>query len=136
MKAKEMFLDFLNVAFFILIVVFAIFFFVLWGYFDSFVELLKNLGPFIIFGAGLAITLKIDAKRYKKRKAEGNLDIMLQLTYIDKIKTDITIFGLPLLLCFIPLIMRGTVNLTNLFQAVMAFLIIMLFRQSMFSKEQ
>jgi hypothetical protein len=136
MTAKDMFMDFLNVVFIVVIITFAIFFFILWGYFDSFTEFLKNIATFGAFGLGLVVVLKIDSKRYKKRKAEGSLDIILQLTYIDKIKTDVTIFGLPLILCFVPLIMRGSIGLANLFQAIISFLIIMAFRQSLFNKEQ
>jgi hypothetical protein len=136
MGAKDMFLDFLNIVFSVLIIIFAIFFFVLWGYFDSFTELLKNIAPLAVFGSGLIIALKINGKKYKKRESEGNLDIVLRLTYMDKIKMDLITFGLPLILCAIPLIMHGSVSLINIFQAMIAFLTMILFKQSLFSKEQ
>jgi len=136
MRAQDMALDFLNVIFFLLITVFAIFFFVLWGYFDNFVELLKNISPFALFGLGLIINLKIDKKRYEKRKKEGNLELVLRLNYMDKIKANLTMFGMPLLLCFLPLFFQGTVELLNLLQALTAFLVILFYRNSLFNKAE
>ena len=135
-RAIDMFMDFLNVIFFILIVAFAIFFFILWQYFDSFLELMKNFAIFGVFGLGLIITLKLDYERYKKRKAEGNLGIELNLTYKTKMVANITIFALPLLLCLLPLLFQGTVSLLNLFQALLAFFIILAYRQSLFGNAQ
>lgn len=136
MKAKDMFMDFLNIIFFILLVAFAIFFFILWGYFDNFMEFLKNIAGFGIFGLGLIFNLKLEYKRYKKRKAEGNLEMEITINYKTYIMANATIFALPLLLCFMPLLFKGTVSLLNLFQALIAFLIVLYYRQSLLKSAQ
>lgn len=136
MGAKDMFIDFLNIVFSILIIIGAIFVFALWGYFDTFTELLKNLAPIGIFGLGFIVTLKLKTKKYQKKKGEGNLDISLHLTYMDKIKMDLLTFGLPLIICLIPLMAEGVVNSTHILQAIIVFIIMALFTQHLFNKAE
>lgn len=134
MQGKDIIINFFTAIFFLLIMAFATFSSVMWMYFDNLVEILQNISPFIIFGVGLLIVLRIDIKRYKIKREEGDLDIELNLTYMDKIKTNFIMFGLPLVLCIIPLIFQGSINIFNIFQSLVAFFVILLFRNSLFQK--
>jgi len=134
MQGKDIIINFFTAIFFLLIMAFATFSSVMWMYFDNLVEILQNISPFMIFGVGLLIVLRMDIKRYKIKREEGDLDIELNLTYMDKIKTNFIMFGLPLVLCIIPLIFQGSINIFNIFQSLVAFFVILLFRNSLFQK--
>ncbi|HMB65978.1 MAG TPA: hypothetical protein VKO42_03800, partial [Patescibacteria group bacterium] len=72
----------------------------------------------------------------KKREREGNLKIVLELEYRDKIKSEIIVFALPILILLVPFIIKKTVSTGNILQAVICFLLLYFWQKNIFDKEE
>lgn len=134
MSAKELILDFVYLILMLLLIGFCVFFFIAGDRFAAFTELLKAFVPMAFIGIVFIIKLKLNRRELKKRKKEENLEIILHLTFMDKLYTDIINFSIPAVIFFFPFIFGGEVGLIAIFQALFAYLIFYLWQRKLFNK--
>lgn len=134
MSAKDMAIDFINLVFLLILTGFCIFFFIAGDRFENFTILLKSLVPLAFVGIIFIIKLKLNRRELKKRKYENNLDIVLHLTFMDKLQSDIISFLIPAVILGVPLLMQEGLSLSHIFQALLAFLIFYLWQKRLFKK--
>lgn len=135
MSAKDLFFDFIYLVFLLLLVGFCIFFFIAGDRFKTFTVLLKSLMPLAIVGIIFIIKIKINRRELKKRKSEENLEIILHLTFMDKMYSDILNYSAPIAILIIPIIIQRRVDIIDIFQALATFAIFYFWQKKLFSKE-
>ncbi|SRR6056297_503254 len=135
LNAKDIAIEFINALFTIFIVSGTILYFIAGDNFEEFKIFLKSLSPIAVFVLILLILIKIKRRTFKKRSKEGNLDLLLRLTYMDKIKADLIAFLTPVVILIIPLIKYGRIYSLDLIQALVCFIILMLWHKYIFGKE-
>lgn len=135
MTAKELILDFITLLFIIFLGVFSLVYFVLGDKFHLVLEFLRALIPLSFFGLLLAFKLRTNEKRKKKRESEGNLEMELWLSYIDKAKSEYFLYSLPVVLIFIPVVSTGTLDIFDVLQAGTCFALAYLWQRSLFRKK-
>jgi len=136
MDAKDLFIDFINLLFLLFLIIFCLIYFVLWGNFAYFQEFFKFLIPITVFGGLFVAKLHLSKNIKKKREREGNLKIVLELEYRDKIKSEIIVFALPILILLVPFIIKKTVSTGNILQAAICFLLLYFWQKNIFDKEE
>lgn len=136
MSAKEMLIDFLNLAFFIAVVGLSIIYFIAGDNFENFKLLMQSLAPFGLFGLLLLVALRINREKIKKRVSEGNGDVVLCLNFMDKVKADVFVFSLPMVVSSVAWFINGRVAMADFLAACAVFLLAYLFRWWLFSKEE
>jgi hypothetical protein len=137
MKAKEIFFDFIHHAITLVIIGFIIIYFIAGDRFGTFIEVMRSLIPIGIFGLIFLIMLKIHRIKTKKDRLsdkEDDTEIVLYLNYFDRLKSDVFIFSLPIIILLISLFKDREVNKTDIFQATAAFLLMYLWQKFLFRK--
>jgi hypothetical protein len=136
MSVKDLFFDFLNFIFLIVLVAFVIFYFIAGDRFVAFMKVMQSLIPIAIFAIAFLIALKIKRREYKKNKerdGEGG-GINLFLSHFDILKWDIIIFLTPLMILLLSLLVDKAVDLTDIFQAVFSLIIMYFWKKSLLKK--
>lgn len=131
-----MFIDFLNLVFFIVVVGLSIIYFIAGDNFENFKILMQSLAPFGFFGLLFLIVLRVNRGKVKKRLAEGNSETTLRLSFMDRTKADIFVFSLPLTVSAVAWLINGQVAIADFFAACAVFLLAYFFRWWLFSKEE
>lgn len=135
MSGKNILIDFINVVFTLILIAFCIFYFTVGNRFQNFTAIMKALVPLAFFGILFLVRLKLSRLHLEKRKQEDNLYITLNLTYFDKIKSNLIVFSLPILICLIPFMINRTVDLISILQACVVFIITYVWQEAIFKKE-
>ena len=135
MSAKNLIIDFVNLIFIILIIGGAILYFIAGDHFENFKNILATLSPLGLFVVLLLFKLRFGRGEREKREREGNLDLILRLDFMDKAKSDIFMFSLPIAVCLLAFIVNKEVTILNFFQAVAVLLIAYWWKKWLFSKE-
>jgi hypothetical protein len=135
MSGKDLLLDFINYLFILALTAFCIIFFIAGDRFFVFTKIFKALLPLAAFGVIFLIKLKFGRKELAERKDDGNTDLVLYLSYFDKFKMDLIVFGLPLIIILIALINTRSVDITDFFQALIVFAIACFWQWKLFSKK-
>lgn len=135
MRAKEMIIDFLNYIFLLLLIIFCITYFIVGDRIKIMAEFMKMLIPFAYFGIALLIKMKFSRSDLYKRKKEDNLEIVLNLSYYDKIKDELIVFLLPVIILFLAFF-NGKIDLVDILQASCSFIIMYLWHMALFKKTQ
>lgn len=135
MSAKNLIIDFANLIFVILIIGGAILYFIAGDSFDNFKNILASLSPFGLFVILLLFKIRFSRGEREKREREGNLDLILRLNFMDKARSDVFMFSLPIAVCLIAFIVNREVTLLNFFQAAAVLLIAYWWKKWLFSKE-
>ncbi len=136
MSAKELAIDFINLIFALIIISGAILYFIAGDNFEAFRIILASLSPIVFFIFLLLIKIRLSREEKKKRFDEGNIGINLRLNFFDKIKSDIFVFSLPIVICVIAFMANREVTIVNFFQAAIVFLIAFWYKSWLFAKEQ
>lgn len=136
MKAKDLFLDFLNLIFIIVIVSLSIVYFIMPGRFAASTEIIKNLAPIAFFVSLFLIKIKFNRVEHARRKNENDTEIILVLNYWDKTMSDIIVFAAPILLCLFAYLANQKVSVMDIFYATFIFLIMYFWQRYIFSKQQ
>lgn len=131
-----MFIDFLNLIFFVAVVGFAILYFIAGDNFENFKNIMQSLAPFGLFGLIFLAVVRFNREKKKKRLAEGNSDIEIHLSFFDKTKVELFIFSLPMIVCAVAWFIDGRVAMSDFIIACVIFIIASLFRWWLFSKEE
>ncbi|MBD3247710.1 hypothetical protein GF382_00275 [Candidatus Falkowbacteria bacterium] len=135
MSAKELIIDFLNLIFVIVVIGFAIMYFIAGDNFENFKNLMQSLAPFGLFGLLLLIALRVNREKMKKRESEGNTDIDIHLNFLDKFKVELFVFSLPMVISAIAWAVGGKVGLSDFLSACVVFLLAYAFKIWLFAKE-
>jgi len=136
MSPKDLFLDFLNLIFTIILVVFCVFYFMAGDRFAFFTLFMKSMVPLAFFGIIFLVKLKITRQEIKKRKKEANTDVVLYLNLSHKLAADVIIFFTPILLGLLIYKIRGSLNATDIVILSIVFLIMFFWQRYIFSKER
>jgi len=134
MSAKDSILDFINYSFMIILVVLAIIIFINPVYFNKFSEIMKAAIPLSFFGLIFLVKLKLSRDEVRKKKQDNNTDLTLYLTYFDKMKIELTVFLLPIIIIIISLISEQDFTTVTFFQAIISFLLMYLWQKILFNK--
>lgn len=127
MKAKDLAIEFLNLGFLVILVIFVIVFFIAGDRFESFVHIMKALAPVAIYGIIFMIMIKINRMKLIKWKSEGressDKEIVIYLSFIDKYILDILLYLMPIAVLLVAFFLNDkVVNLIDVIQATAAFL--------------
>ncbi len=136
MSSKDLIFDFLNLIFLILLIAFCVFYFIAGDNFAVFTLFLKSMVPLSFFGILFLIKLKISRLEIKKRKNEGNTDIVLRLNIFHKLLSDIIVFLTPILLGLLIYMDKGFLSAIDVIQLIIIFLIMFFWQKYIFSKER
>lgn len=136
MNSKNLIIDFINFLFLLGLVILSIVYFVVWDKFSSFQAFLKFLLPVIGLGGMFVAVRHIKKKRKEKREKEGNMEVILRLSYGDKMKSDLVVFGVPFLILIIPFFFKGNISFGNLIQIATSFIILYVWHKYLFNQEE
>lgn len=134
MSSKDLFLDFINLIFIILIIAFSIIFFINGNHFQAFVEILKVLAPLSLFGILLLIKLNFDRYQRKKLNQEHDSQIVLYINYWDITIFDIINFLIPIGMIVIPIIFGNKIGAIDIIEASFVFIILYFWGNYFFKK--
>jgi hypothetical protein len=136
MKAKDLIIDFINLIFALALVAFIMFYFVVGDRFSAFVQLLESLIPIGIYGMIFLIMINIKRVKLKREVNEGNEDteITLHLNYLDKLKADILVFLMPIIILLIAFFVEKVVTAVDVIQASAAFLLMYFWQKILFKR--
>ncbi len=135
MSVKDVVLDFINLGFALVLIIFCILFFISGNNFGAFTAIMESLVPVSFFGILLLVKLKFNRVQLKKRKEEENTDITLKLSFTDKLKSDLFLYSLPILVLIVPFVIDQNVNFANVLQALLVFIVAYLWQRMIFKKE-
>jgi hypothetical protein len=134
--AKDMLVDFINFVFGITVISFSIIYFIAGDNFENFKRLMETLLPFGILVILFLINFKLWRLRAKEKEQAGNLEIILQLTYFDKLKSDLFLFSLPTGLLLIIFFANGRIVLTDILGEIFIFVVAFFWQKWLFGKEK
>jgi hypothetical protein len=134
--AKDILIDFINFIFGIIIIGLSILYFISGDNFENFRRILQSLVPLAILAVIFLVNLKLWREKAKKKEREGNLDLTLQLTFSDKLKSDVFLFLLPAAALSVAFVANHKVSLTDILEALAVFIIAYLWQKWLFGKEK
>lgn len=134
MSSKDLFLDFINLIFIILIISFCIIFFINGNHFQVFVEILKVLAPLGIFSLLLLIKLNFDRYQRKKLNEEHDSQIVLYVNYWDITIFDIINFLIPIGMIIIPIILGNQIGAIDIIEASFVYITLYFWGNYFFKK--
>jgi len=134
--AKDILIDFINFIFAVIVIGLSIIYFIAGDNFDNFRRLLESLAPLAVLGVIFLINLKLWREKAKKKEREGNMDVTLRLTFIDKLKSDIFLFLLPAVSLSLAFIINKVVGITDIVVALAVFAVAYFWQKWLFSKEK
>jgi len=136
MTAKDLFIDFINFIFLIIIVGLTIIYIIAGDNFLVFKQIMESLAPFGALGILFLVNFRFWREKSKKKEREGNLEITLHLTFVDKLKSDVFIFSLPAVLMGIAFVANGKVGPADVLEALTVFIVGYLWEKWLFGKER
>jgi hypothetical protein len=136
MSAKTMLIDFINLIFIIVLTGAAIIYFTTGDNFDNFKRLMEALTPIALLIVIFLVNLRVWRQKEEKRKSEGNLDVTLEMTYMDKLKSDLFVFILPITVLLIAWLIDKRIGSTAVLQAAIVFAIAYFWQKWLFGKER
>ncbi|KKQ60853.1 MAG: hypothetical protein US81_C0012G0010 [Parcubacteria group bacterium GW2011_GWE2_38_18] len=134
MNAKDLIIDFINFAFAVVLIIFCILYFIIPGRMETASDLMNALVPISFFAIAFLIKIKISRYEYKVNKKNNTMDIVLNLSYLDKTILEVLIFAMPIVSLIIALAMDGKLTFSNIFQSLFSFLIFYFFYKYLFGK--
>lgn len=132
---KDMIIDFLNMIFAIMLISGIIIYIVSGDNFEKLSTLFQSLSPIGFFGVALMTVLKFRRIQFKKRERDINLDLILKLSFSDKMFADIFTFSIPLVIILLPLFKYGQIFIMDMVQGLIILLFLLLWHKYLFSKE-
>lgn len=136
MSAKDTILDFVNYLFMIAIIAITIFILIHPGYFERFQEFMRASAPLSFLSLVFLIKLKFSRDEVRRSKNDGDTDLVLYLTSADKMKTEIIVFLLPIIIVIIPLAAGRGFDPFILLQAGAIFALMYIWQKSLFNKQR
>jgi predicted Na+-dependent transporter len=134
MSPRDLILDFLNLIFLILLIVFCIFYFITGDNFAVFSLFLKSMVPLAFFGILFLVQLKITRNKIKEMKSEDKTELVLYLNVFDKLISDIVVFCTPILMGLLIYQSKGFLEIIDIIFLSIIFLIMFFWQKYLFSK--
>ncbi len=129
MSAKDLLLNFIYIAFFVLLVGSCIIFFIQGDRFSTFATFLRSAWPIAFFLGALAIKLRLTQSEKRAGEGTGLSLRTLSLSFGDKMKAEFVAYALPLVILFIAAFLEEGVQTSDIIQAVCVFLIAFLWHK-------
>jgi hypothetical protein len=136
MSGKDLIIDFAGLLFLIALISFCIFYFIVGNRIAVVSEMMKALAPLGFFGVILLLKLRLNQKEGRKRQEESNNDIVIYLTFMDKLKSDLILYILPILAIFIIMLGGYKIDLVLFIQACVIFAVSYFWQKSIFNKQR
>lgn len=130
MKGFEQILDFLYYALVLGLVVFCLYFFTIPGNIERFREILLWLAPLIFLIAAMMFKLK---RTYKASNEDQNMDFGIRLTYIDRMKLELALYALPIVLLILNVIL-GNMDVYLMLEIIVIYVINSYVLRSIFNR--
>lgn len=134
MSGKSLFLDFINYVIATFLIGLTILFIISPGNFQTVMKVMQAIIPFSAFGILFLIKSKISRTEVNKKKADNDTGLTLNLTYMDKMKGELLVFILPIIIIVISFFGDTGYNINDFFQAAFAFLVMYMWQRSLFNK--
>ncbi|KKR21799.1 MAG: hypothetical protein UT48_C0003G0007 [Parcubacteria group bacterium GW2011_GWE2_39_37] len=134
MNAKDLIIDFINFIFAGFLIIICIFYFIGPGRMETASEIMNALVPISFFVIAFLINSKISRSEYKTNKKNNTLDIVLNLSYFDKVLAEILVFALPVLGLLFVALGDGEVTISNILYSFTSFILLYLFYKYFFGK--
>ncbi|MCX6792977.1 MAG: hypothetical protein NTY12_03035 [Candidatus Falkowbacteria bacterium] len=124
MTPKELIINFLYLAFLVLLVGGAILFFIQGNRFSEFAIFLRSAWPIAFLLAVLAFKLQL-TNNEKKRGESNGMDLRtLNLTFADKMKAELVVFACPLSILLVAALSDTGVDALDIIQALVVLAIV------------
>jgi hypothetical protein len=136
MTSKQLMVTFAETLFIIFAVAFVIIYVILGDRLSLFIVMMKTLAPLAVFVLLFLIASRMKRREYAKRKREQRFDIVLSLTFFDKMKADAVTFGVPFLILLTAYFFKGEIWLEDIFQSLVAFIVVAIWNKYLFKREQ
>jgi len=136
MSGKDLFLDFLGLLFMVAVIGFSIFYFIFGNRVQTVSIIMKAAAPFGFFVGILLLKWRLNHRQYKKRQEQANTDIVIYLTFMDKLKSDLFLYLLPIIVISIPVLAGFGVNKIFFFQACLIFILSYFWQKFIFNKQR
>lgn len=133
MKARTYILDFVNYILFLLLSVFFFYYLILGDKVGVVSKVMRALVPLSYFALAFVIKMRVNLSNYKKRKKENDTELVLYLSHWDKIKDEIVIFLLPVIVLLVASLESG-VDATSVVQALLVFIVMYAWHIILFRK--
>ncbi len=133
MNAKDMLVDFIDFILYILFLCFCLIFIIRYINILSLGEMVKFLLPFLVILVLISIKFNINKREFKKRIKDDNLDIVIYLSFFDKIIADAVLFLTPIFILLIAFL-SGLPDLTDVLQAFAVLLVFYFWQKYIFNK--
>jgi hypothetical protein len=121
MTARQLIVEFVNVVFTILVISFFVLFVIVGGRLELISEFMKMLVPISLFLLILMIRFRISRNIYKNKQQDEETDLTLYLSYFDKMKVELVVYGLPILI-LLPSLIAQSMDQADIVQALIAFI--------------
>jgi hypothetical protein len=131
-----MLLDFINLIFTIILIAGAIFYFTAGERFEYFTNLIFSFFPFFIFILLFFIKQKFVLRQRNKEHADMNSEIVLSLSYFDKLLSDLVVFITPFAIGLIYFFKQGILRGIDFFVLFIIFSVMYLWQRHLFTKKQ
>lgn len=129
MSAKDLILNFLYLAFLILLIGGAIIFFIQGDRFSAFATFLRNAWPIAFLLAGLAFKLRLTQNEKARGEGTGNSLRTITLDYSDKMKAECMVFACPLAILCIAAFSEDGVRAVTIVQSIIVLVIVYLWHK-------
>ncbi len=137
MSIKDYIIDFINYVFMLLLISVFILYFIAGDHFKQFLGVIRAMMPLSFFGLVILIKFKISRMWLEKGRRDQTLDeIVLHLTFFDKMWSDMIIFSLPFIVCLLAFLFYGEVGYVDILQALVVFLVMYAWQKFIFGKER
>ena len=133
MRARDLIIDFINFVFFLTLVSVFIIYFALKDNFEILGNILRTVAPISVFFLILLLKAKMDRHEFVRRRSHGDLNMVLNFDFKDKVILDIVLFASPIIILLLPL-MVGFPDYIDILQAATVFLIFYYWQRYLFSK--
>jgi hypothetical protein len=136
MTSRQILITFAETLFIIFAAAFVVIYIILGDRFYLLMAMMKTFAPLSVFLLLFVIASKLKKREYAKRKREQRFEIILVLTFFDKMKADAVIYGVPFLILLAAYFFKGEIWLEDIFQALVTFIILAIWNKYLFKREQ
>ncbi|PLX21171.1 hypothetical protein C0584_03430 [Candidatus Parcubacteria bacterium] len=134
MSGKDTFVDFISYVVGLLLLAFVVFFIIVGDRFEAVMSFFVSLAPLAVFAFVAVVILNFRKREIKKKREEQNFEMTLFLNYADKLSSDLAFTGIPVLVMLIALLMNGKIEIEDILQSLLVFVILYIYFKALYSK--
>ena len=128
-KDSKQVYHFINLLFALVVILSAWFFFKQGDRLENFSRFLGLLAPFALIAGGYLLFKKFKKPEFRGQEEAREMEFKLYLTHLDKLKGDMIMFSLPLVVLVIAVFIQNKLYFVDLVQALAVFLIFYLWQK-------